>query len=237
MNKDYKITAVIPVREGSQRVKNKNIRKFGQSCLLEEKIKILKTVNGIDRIIVSSDSDKMLDIARKYNVDVHKREQYYASSQCPNHEFWTYLAENVVKSGYIMLANCVAPLIRKETYETIIHNFKNLDNKYDCITTVDNVKDFIWDANKQIPINYDSNLAPNSQNLPDWIKLTFAITITSCENVIERHNIVGARPFFYRLTQIEAQDIDTPFDFIVSKLLIENNIDTEEKIMKYMNEN
>ena len=36
------ITAVIAVRAGSQRVKNKNIKPFGNSNLLEMKIKTLK---------------------------------------------------------------------------------------------------------------------------------------------------------------------------------------------------
>ena len=40
MNKIIK--AVIPVRKGSERVKNKNIKKFGDSSLLENKIKTLK---------------------------------------------------------------------------------------------------------------------------------------------------------------------------------------------------
>ena len=47
------ITAIVPVRKGSVRVKNKNIRPFGESSLLELKIKQLKKVSGISEIIVS----------------------------------------------------------------------------------------------------------------------------------------------------------------------------------------
>ena len=50
MNK--KITAVIPVRKGSVRVKNKNIRDFGGTSLLELKIDLLKTVVGLDKIVL-----------------------------------------------------------------------------------------------------------------------------------------------------------------------------------------
>ena len=57
----FKYTAVIPVRAGSRRLKNKNISKFANSNLLENKIDILKKVNLIDNIVVSSDSDLMLD--------------------------------------------------------------------------------------------------------------------------------------------------------------------------------
>ena len=82
--KKNKLTAVIPVRKGSQRVKNKNLKPFAGSTLLDIKIETLKKVIGLDEIVVSSDSDEMLDIARKHNVTAHKREDYYASSEVNN---------------------------------------------------------------------------------------------------------------------------------------------------------
>ena len=50
------ITAVVAVRKGSQRVPNKNIKPFGESNLLEMKLKVLLQVNGIDEIVVNSDA-------------------------------------------------------------------------------------------------------------------------------------------------------------------------------------
>ena len=56
-------TAVIPVRAGSTRVKDKNIRPFAGSSLLEVKIEQLKRISYIDQIVVSSDSEQMLELA------------------------------------------------------------------------------------------------------------------------------------------------------------------------------
>ena len=63
--KKGKLIAVVPVRAGSQRVKDKNIKPFANSNLLTLKLQTLKNVANIDRIIVNSDSDDMLDIALK----------------------------------------------------------------------------------------------------------------------------------------------------------------------------
>ena len=41
------ITAVVAVRAGSQRVKNKNIRPFGNTNLLEMKLQLLKEVKEL----------------------------------------------------------------------------------------------------------------------------------------------------------------------------------------------
>ena len=51
--RNEKLTAIIPVREGSQRVKNKNIKPFAGSTLLDIKIEILKRVVGLDEIVVT----------------------------------------------------------------------------------------------------------------------------------------------------------------------------------------
>ena len=82
MNKIIK--AVIPVRAGSQRVKNKNLRNFNGKNLLIHKIEKLKKVKGLSDIIVNTDSVEAIEIAKKYKVNFWKRDEYYASSKCLN---------------------------------------------------------------------------------------------------------------------------------------------------------
>ena len=84
-----KITAVIPIRKGSQRIKKKNFKEFClQIALLEHKIIQLKKVKNINKIIVNTDSIKAIRLAKKYKVDFYKRDKYFASSSCPNNEFF-----------------------------------------------------------------------------------------------------------------------------------------------------
>lgn len=66
-------TASIPVREGSRRLKNKNIAPFAGTNLLINKINQLKQVKEISRIVVSSDSETMLAMAKSQDVFTHKR--------------------------------------------------------------------------------------------------------------------------------------------------------------------
>ena len=53
-----KITAVIPCRKGSTRCKNKNIRKWGNTNLLQNKIDILKGCENVDEINVNTNDLK-----------------------------------------------------------------------------------------------------------------------------------------------------------------------------------
>ena len=67
------ITAIIPVRAGSTRLKNKNVAPFAGTNLLINKINQLKQVSEISKIVVSSDSDVMLEMAHLSGVETHKR--------------------------------------------------------------------------------------------------------------------------------------------------------------------
>ena len=60
-----KITAVIPIRTGSQRVKDKNLRPFGDTNLMELKIKTLLQVPELTSIIVNTNSGEAISIVNK----------------------------------------------------------------------------------------------------------------------------------------------------------------------------
>ena len=99
------LSTVLTIRKGSVRVKNKNLKPFCNKNLIEYKIEILKKVNGIGEIIINTDSEEAIDIAKKHRINFHKRDPYYASSECPNSEFWEHIADNT-QSKYILFTHC-----------------------------------------------------------------------------------------------------------------------------------
>lgn len=209
-----KITAVIPVRKGSVRVKNKNLKPFADTNLLEIKINQLKQINFIDKIIVSSDCNKMLEIAKKHKVNTHIRDEYFASSEANNSEFFRNLAISI-EGDYLMYSPVTCPLISKETYFDCINTFQKED--VENLVTVSPVKHHMWLDGK--PLNYDIKNSPNSQDLPNIHQITYGVCIISKEDMIEYGNIVTNNPTFKVLDEIESTDIDTEFDFMVAETI------------------
>jgi len=207
-----RLVAVVPVRQGSERVKNKNFKAFGGANLLELKLAKLKQVPGIDAIVVNTDSDRAIEIADRFGVGHFRREPYYASSECINSEHWRNLAETT-QADYVMHTLCTSPLIALDTYAKVVEASRRhmTGGEYDSVNTVRAVKKFLWMDGK--PINYAIGQSPNSQNLPDVVSLTFGISIISRELMIARGNVVGLRPLFYPLDEIESVDIDTDLEF------------------------
>lgn len=225
-----KITAVIPVRKGSQRVKDKNLRPFAGTTLLDIKIQMLLQVPEIDEIIVNTNSEAAIELIEEdyYNskVKYHRRAEYYASSQCSGSEFFKHLGE-VTNTDIFIYAPCTSPFVKPETVSECIKKFLDNGNEYDCVSTVSSVKEFLWLDGKAI--NYDPLNAPNSQNLPNVVALNFGTTVIRREDLIKNHNIIGKKPDFVITSDIESIDIDTPLDFyIAEQLYIKTMIEKRE---------
>jgi len=62
--------AIIPARAGSKRIKNKNIKLFCGKPIIYWTIQKIKKSNLFDKIIVTSDSNKILKISKKFGADV-----------------------------------------------------------------------------------------------------------------------------------------------------------------------
>lgn len=215
--KKGKMTAVVAVRAGSQRIKNKNIRPFSDTNLLELKLQLLIKVKNIDEIIVNSDSDAMLKIAEKYNVKAQKREAYFASSEATNSDFHKHIGE-VTSSDFIFLAPVCSPFISVKRHEEAIDLFLNSD--CDSLTSCELVKGHLWLDGK--PINYSLENIPNSQDLPDIKKLNYGISIIEKKSMIKRKSVVGLNPKFIVIDEIESTDIDDPVTFKTAEVLYEN---------------
>lgn len=216
-----KTKALIAVRSGSERVINKNLRPFAGSNLLELKIKQLKGIKELDGIIVNSNDDRMLEVAENLGVETVKRDPQYATSGASMSDVYKNMAENF-NGDIIVYANVTNPLVKSESYSNAIKTFKDIRNKFDSLNSAHLIKEFMFLDNK--PINYDLEHQPRSQDLPNIYALNFAFSILTKEDMIKYKNVVGHSPYMYELTEAEAIDIDTEFDFEIAEFLYRKNI-------------
>lgn len=205
-----KVKALVAVRSGSVRVKNKNIRPFADSTLLEIKLQQLKRVPNLDGIVVNSNDETMLKIAHDLGVETVKRDDYYASNQVSMSDVYKNMAENF-NGDIVAYINVTNPLLKDETIIRAIEEYKKGIGKFDSLNSAHLIKEFLFQNN--LPINYDLRHQPRSQDLPDIAALNFAVSILSREQMIECKNVVGYHPNIYLIDEIEATDIDNPLDF------------------------
>jgi len=211
-----KIKALVAVRSGSERVLNKNLRPFAGSNLLELKLKQLKTIKELDGIIVNSNDDRMLEIADKLGVETVKRDPLYATGSVSMSDVYKNMAENF-NADIVMYANVTNPLVNTESYVNGLKTFLDIRDRFDSLNSAHLVKEFMFLDN--LPINYELEHQPRSQDLPNIYALNFAFSILTKKDMIKYTNVVGRTPYMYELTEAESVDIDTEFDFEIAEFL------------------
>lgn len=210
------IKALIAVRSGSQRIKNKNIRPFAGSTLLELKILQLKRISVLDGIVVNSNDDSMLKIASNMGCETVKRNEYYASNAVSMSDVYQNMAENI-DADTIAYINVTNPLLEDETISKAIEMFYKQRETYDSLNSAHLIKEFLFRDN--LPINYDLRHQPRSQDLPDIMALNFAVSILERRTMIENKNVVGLKPYLFCIDELEATDIDNEIDFVFSEFM------------------
>jgi N-acylneuraminate cytidylyltransferase len=86
------VVALIPARGGSERVPGKNVRRLAGKPLLAYAIATARQAGVFDRVICSTDSTEIAEVARRYGADVpFLRPGEYATATSPDIEWITDL--------------------------------------------------------------------------------------------------------------------------------------------------
>lgn len=213
-----RITAIVPVRAGSKRLKNKNIAPFAGTNLLLYKIAQLKQVPEVDRIVVSSDSDVMLQMAHDAVTETHRRAPEYCDEHSKSFgEVVRHIAENV-EGEHILWATCTSPLVEPPLYTAAIQKYKEVleGGKYDSLASFEIVKRYLWDENG--PLNYKlGKMHVPSQELPNLYVVSDGIFLAPREKMIEWYYVFGKNPYRFIIDKRSAVDIDDGLDLATAK--------------------
>ena len=223
------ISAVIPAKGNSSRLPGKNILAIGENNLLVNKIMQLKNSN-VDEIIVSSDSDVMIEMAEKEGIRAVKRPSDLADESRPFGDLIEYITD-IIDGDCLMWAPVTSPTLDANFYTDARNRFEAaLNDGYDSLTTVEVFKHFLIDKDGR-PYNFNPDAAiTNSQQLPPMYKWTCGCSIIPREFAKKFRFIFGKRPFCYEVTQYQGLDIDTYFDYMVSKLVFEEKNDAGQNL-------
>jgi CMP-N-acetylneuraminic acid synthetase len=205
-------TAIIPVRAGSRRLKDKNIAPFGGSNLLLNKIEQLKNVAYIDTIVVSSDSDLMLDMAKEAGAQTHKRTFEYCDEMTKTFGEVVERICSDVEGDHIIWATCTSPLVTADLFTQAIEKYlKMLKSGKDSLLTVESFQKYV--LSEKGPLNYQPGKKHvPSQELEKWFFKTNGIMISPRLKMIEWQYLYGVNPYYMEIDKIHCVDVDDELD-------------------------
>lgn len=217
------ITFIVPVREGSSRLKDKIFLPMAGKTLLEWKIIQLKKVHPEIKILISSNSEKVKSIAQALNVDYHDRGDYLSIGHDASFsEVITGIVKDI-KTTHFAWVTVVVPLMSpNEYFEGVkLYEKKVIQEKSnDSLLSVNLLKEYFWDDVK--PINYRADKNHTiSQELPNIYRVTNGLYMSSKDITMESGYFLGKNPVKHIVSKLAGIDIDEEEDYKISKYLYE----------------
>ena len=216
-NNKSKTICFIPARKGSTRLKNKNLRKINNLSLTEITINQARKSGVFKDIILSSNSNLILNIGKKLRISCHKRSKLNSTKYSTTD---SALLETIKKIKYqydnIIILQVTSPLRNVKTIKKFL-NFC-IKKKINTCLTVSLIDENLANFNKKFfnPLNKRER----SQDRKKYFYENGLIYFISRKFLKKHIKIYPNRNWNYFLTdKYESIDIDKYTDYKVCKLL------------------
>jgi CMP-N,N'-diacetyllegionaminic acid synthase len=216
-----KILAHIPAREGSKRLKVKNLLPMDGKPLIAHVIEAAKASRYITGLYVNTESETIAKVAREYGAEIYKREERLAQDDITQDTFNYDFIKNM-NPDILVLLNPVCPLIETKDIDEAIEKF--LSQKPDCLATTTDIQIYAIHENK--PVNFDTNtVLPRTQDLEPVRFLNFAIGIWDAKEFRRKfekdgHACIYGKTLYHTLPKDKALKISDEADFKLVELIM-----------------
>src|SRR3989344_4964973 len=113
------VCVIVPAKARSTRIPGKNLKLLAGKPLLAYILETAKSAQGIDRLIVTTESEEIADVARGCGADVpFMRPATLTSDETTSQEVLKHAIGELKRGGYepdyVMLLYPTSPLLKKE---------------------------------------------------------------------------------------------------------------------------
>ena len=233
-----RVIAVIPARGGSKSIPDKNIKPLGGKPLIVWSIEVAKKTEEIDRIIVSTDSEKIGKIAREHGAEVYIRPAHLATDEALVIDALRDLIGTLKKEGedteIMILLEPTCPLRSVEDIRKCINLLVN--NGYESVATFKEAElnpHRAWKINDEKPEVFIPGAIPwlPRQKLPKAYQLTgAAYAFYSNRLNQERRSLLFGKSGAVVLPKERSFDIDDELDFEILETLIRRRKEDEKHL-------
>lgn len=201
-----KVIAIIPARGGSKRLVNKNIQSFDGKPLIQYSIEYAKlNTDIIDKIVVTTDDEKIKEIALGLGVDVIDRPNELSGDLEPTVSALKHVLETIdYEVENVILLQATNPIRPKTLLEDAFKIFTN-NNHSSLFTVTQNqhklgkIKD-----DKYIPFNYE--IGQRSQDLDPLYYENGLLYITKSNLILD--NIIISEDAYPMIINHPSANID-----------------------------
>lgn len=223
-----KVLAIIPARGGSKGLPGKNIIDLAGKPLIAWTVESSLCSKYITKTIVSSDSDEILEVSKKYCSEILKRPSELATDTSSSEVVVKHALESVEeKFEYVVLLQPTSPLRNEIDINSAFEKLFSTDAT--ALISVCEYDNKILKAFKKNEFGYIEGVFNNQypfmrrQDLPKTYMSNGAIYIIKVDEFLKNNSFFTDKTVSFLMDEIKSLDVDTGEDL--------------EKVKKYINEN
>lgn len=228
-----KILGIIPARGGSKGVPGKNIKLLGGKPLLQYTSDIALKSYLLDKLIVSSDDDAIIEVAESLGLSApFKRPSDLATDKSPTlpviKHALSYFKNIGEEFDAVCLLQTTSPLRSIETLNKGLNKFK--ENGCDSLVSVREVPHeynphwtFISNDINQLEIaTGEKEIITRRQDLPKAYHRDGSIYITKTSVIMEKNSLYGDSIAYVESNEKTFVNIDTLEDWVKAEEIFKN---------------
>lgn len=220
-----KTLCIIPARGGSKRIPGKNIKDFCGKPIIAYSIEAALNSHLFDEVMVSTDDQKIAEIANKYGAKVpFLRSDENANDFAGLAEVLIEVVAQYKKNEQIFYSICcilpTAPFLTPEKLINVKETF--IRGNFDCIFPV---VEYSYPIQRSLKIEDDyikmrwpENFSKRSQDLESTFHDSGQFYFIQTETLLKEKKLFTEHSGCIVLDSLEVQDIDTEIDWKLAEL-------------------
>jgi len=214
-----KVSALVPIKSNSERVKGKNFRNFCGKPLYHHIIHTLDKTYGVDEIVINTDSLQIIDEAPALSpkVRIHRRPEELCGDFVSTNKLFAYDLEHTDADIYLQ-THATNPLLKAETIALALKSYiENMDD-YDSLFSVTEHQTRFYDKENQ-PVNHNPQELLRTQDLPPLYEENSCLYLFTKESFASTNARIGSRPHMLPTPRLESIDIDDEVTWKIAEML------------------
>ncbi|MFC1462246.1 cytidylyltransferase domain-containing protein [Verrucomicrobiota bacterium] len=214
-----KVTALVPIKDHSERVQGKNFRAFCGKPLYHHIVGTLSRTYAVDEILINTDSARIIGEAPELSPKVRaiERPEELRGDYVSTNKLFEYDLTQSAADIYLQ-THATNPLIRAETFAGALAAFLENEAEHDSLFGVNQCLSRFYTANGD-PVNHNPEKLIPTQDLPPLYEENSCVYVFTKESFAKHGRRIGETPFMFVTPELESIDIDDEFHFKLAEIL------------------